>query len=201
MSEAGRIRAFLAIPADGLWVESARGLVARLGESLPRASWTKPSNWHLTLKFFERISAEEARAFASAVGPAVAAAVEGDIAASGAVVFPPQGPARVLGVGFSSSAALNEVTRLAGEAETVARRLRLQEERRPFHPHVTLARLRSPWPSESVETYRRETDSWNFPVWHVRSCVLYESRLLREGAVHAPLGEWSFAGGPRGVRA
>ena len=30
---------------------------------------------------------------------------------------------------------------------------------------------------------------------------LYQSRLLREGAVHTPLEEWSFAGGPRGVRA
>lgn len=201
MSEAGRIRAFLAVPADGFWVERARGLVARLGESLPRASWTKPSTWHLTLKFFERISAEEARAFAAAVGPAVAGAVEGDIVASGAVVFPSRGPARVLGVGFASSPALDEVTRLAREAETLARRLRLQEEQRPFHPHVTLARLRSPWPSEAVETYRRETESWSFPTWHVRSCVLYESRLLREGAVHTPLEEWSFAGGPRGVRA
>ncbi len=201
MSEEGGIRAFLAVPADGLWVESARGLVARLGESLPRASWTKPSSWHLTLKFFERIAPEKARAFAAAVGPAAAGVVEGDIAASGAVVFPPRGHARVLGVGFAPSPALEDVTRLAREAETLARRLGLEVEQRLFHPHVTFARLRSPWPSEAVETYRREAGSWKFPAWHVRSCVLYESRLLREGAVHTPLEEWSFAGGPQGVRA
>ncbi len=48
MSEERKIRAFLAIPTDGLWVESARDLVARLKESLPRASWTNPESWHLT---------------------------------------------------------------------------------------------------------------------------------------------------------
>ena len=201
MSDSGRTRAFLAVPSDGLWVESARGLVARLEQSLPRASWTKPSSWHLTLKFFERITPGEARAFTAAIEPVAAGAVEGDIAASGAVVFPPRGHARVLGVGFASSPALEEITSVARDAEAVARGLGLQEERRPFHPHVTLARLRSPWPSEPVETYRKEVEGWTFPAWHVRSCVLYESRLLREGAVHTPLEEWSFAGGPRGVRA
>jgi 2'-5' RNA ligase len=201
MSDAGRIRAFLAVPADGLWVESARGLVARLGESLPRASWTKPSSWHLTLKFFERITSGEARTFAAAIAPVTVGAVEGDIAASGAIVFPPRGHARVLGVEFASSGELDEITGIAREAEAAARRLGLQEEERPFHAHVTLARLRSPWPPEAVETYRREVEAWSFPAWHVRSCVLYESRLLREGAVHTPLEQWSFAGGPRGVRA
>ncbi len=121
--------------------------------------------------------------------------------AAGAIVFPARGPARVLGVGFESTEAVNEVSRLAGDAEGHARRLGLQEEKRPFHPHVTLARLRTPWPPDAVETFRREVGQWKFPAWHARSCVFYESRLLREGAVHTPLQEWSFTGGPRGVRA
>jgi len=201
MSEERKIRAFLAIPTDGLWVESARDLVTRLKESLPRASWTKPESWHLTLKFFERISPEDVRTLAEAVGPVAAATVPGEMKAAGAVVFPPRGPARVLGVGFEPTPAVEEVSRLAKEADTRARSLGLQEERRPFHPHVTLARLRHPWPPGAVETFRREVEAWSFPPWHVRSCVFYESRLLREGAVHTPLEEWSFTGGLRGVRA
>jgi RNA 2',3'-cyclic 3'-phosphodiesterase len=201
MSEERRIRAFLAVPADGLWVESARDLVARLKDSLPRASWTRPESWHLTLKFFERISPEDVRAVAAAVGPIAIAAVPGEMIAAGAVVFPPRGPARVLGVGFDTTPAVEEVSSLARGAEAEARRLGLDEERRPFHPHVTLARLRTPWPPEAVETFRREITAWSFPAWRARSCVFYESRLLREGAVHTPLEEWSFSGGPRGVRA
>ena len=197
----GDIRAFLAIPTDGLWVESARGLVARLQESSPRASWTKPSAWHLTLKFFEKISPETARAFAAELSPIAAGVVPGDITTDGAAVFPERGPARVLAVGFAASPAAEEISRLAREAETLARKLGLEAERRPFHPHVTLARLRAPWPPRKIESFRQEVQAWPFPAWHVRSCVLYESRLEREGAVHTPLEEWSFAGGPRGVRA
>jgi RNA 2',3'-cyclic 3'-phosphodiesterase len=197
----GEIRAFLAIPSDGLWVESARGLLARLRETSPRASWTKPSSWHLTLKFFEKISTEVARAFAAELSPVAAGVVPGEIPAGGASVFPHRGPARVLAVGFASSPAAEEVSRLAREAEVIARRLGFEGERRPFQPHVTLARLRSPWPPAKVEAFRQEVEAWPFPPWHARSCVLYESRLQGDGAVHTPLDEWSFAGGPRGVRA
>ena len=195
------MRAFLAIPSDGLWVESVRGLVARLQESSPKASWTKPATWHLTLKFFERISREKAAAFSEEIAPITAGVVPGEIRAAAAAVFPSRGPARVLAVGFSPSPAAQEIERLAGEAEAIGRRLGLEAEKRAFHPHVTLARLRAPWPTAMIEAFRAEVAACSFPDWTVRSCVLYESRLLREGAVHTPLQEWSFTGGPRGVRA
>jgi 2'-5' RNA ligase len=195
------MRAFLAIPSDGMWVESVRGLVARLQESSPKASWTNPATWHLTLKFFERISREKAAAFAGEIAPIAAGVVPGEIRGGAAAVFPPRGPARVLAVGFIPSPAVDEIERLAGEAEAIGRRLGLEGERRAFHPHVTLARLRAAWPPAKVEAFRAEVAAWSFPDWTVRSCVLYESRLLREGAVHTPLQEWSFIGGPRGVRA
>lgn len=196
-----RIRAFLAIPTDGLWVESARGLVARLQESSPKASWTKPSSWHLTLKFFEKMSPEAVGSFVAELAPVAAGVVPGEITAGAAAVFPERGPARVLAVGFAPSPAAEEISRLASEVEALARKLGLEAEKRPFSPHVTLARLRVPWPPAKVESFRQEVQAWPFPAWHARSCVLYESRLAREGAVHTPLEEWSFAGGPRGVRA
>ena len=195
------MRAFLAVPADGLWVESVRGLVARLQETSPKASWTELSTWHLTLKFFERIPREKAEEFAREIAPVAAGVVPGEIQAGVAAVFPQRGPARVLAVGFHPSPARQEIERLAGEAETIARKLGLDAEKRAFHPHVTLARLRMPWPPAKVEAFRAEIAGWTFPAWTVRSCVLYESRLQRDGAVHTPLQEWSFTGGPRGVRA
>jgi RNA 2',3'-cyclic 3'-phosphodiesterase len=201
MSDGERIRAFVAVPSDGLWVESARGLVARLEQSLPRASWTKPASWHLTLKFFEQISRDHARALGGTIGPVALETTPGEIATAGAVVFPPRGPARVLAVGFAPSPVLEGIGRLVLELEAAAKALGLPGEKRAFHPHVTLARLRQAWPLDAVESFRREVEGWSFPAWQVRSCVLYESRLLREGAVHTPLEEWSFSGGPRGVRA
>ncbi len=201
MSEGEKIRAFIALPCDSPWVESARGLVARLEQSLPRASWTKPASWHLTLKFFEQISREQARALGDTIGPIALETTPGEIATAGAVVFPPRGPARVLAVGFAPSPILEGIGRLVHGLEAAAHAFGLSAEKRAFHPHITLARLRQSWPADAVESFRREVGAWSFPNWQARSCVLYESRLLREGAVHTPLEEWSFVGGPRGVRA
>src|SRR5437667_175015 len=133
------------------------------------------TSWHLTLKFFERIPPEPVTAFRAAIGPVAAELVPGEMRTGGAVVFPARGPARVLGVGFAPSPALDEVSRLAREAEAQARALGLPEEKRAFHPHVTFARLRNPWPDAAVETFRREVEAWSFPTWQVRACVLYES--------------------------
>jgi 2'-5' RNA ligase len=104
-------------------------------------------------------------------------------------------------VGFTPTPGLESITALARRAEDTAVRLGSPPEDRPYHAHVTFARIRDPWPPEAVEEYRREVAAWTFPPWLARSVVLFESRLGSEGAVHTPLHEWTFQGGPRGVRA
>ena len=204
MSEAGRVRAFLAVPSSQAWIESAQDLVARLRRSLPNASWTKPTSWHLTLVFLGEIPSVEARSFAEEFGPAARSFAGGEMSTSGAVVFPPHGPARVLAAGFASSATTESLVRLAREAHSIAARSIDRStftDHKPFHPHVTLARIRRPWPPESVDSFREELDAWKFPPWPADRCVLYESRLERDGAVHTPMGEWHLAESAPGVPA
>ena len=196
------MRAFLAVPSEPLWVDSARGLAERLRQQLPRASWTRPESWHLTLLFLGEIDTGFASRYSEAVAPAAFDTVAGEIQAGPPTVFPERGRARVLGVGFSPSPGLESLGRLAAAASASAARLGWKEEsRRPFHPHVTFARIRDPWPESAVNDYRRVVEGWRFPAWLARSCVLFESRLAPAGAVHTPLHEWTFQGGPRGVRA
>lgn len=195
------LRAFLAIPRDPMWVESARNLVETLRPALPEAAWTRPSAWHLTVKFLGNASPRALDAFAEAVAPEAAKVVPGELRAREAVVFPKRGPARVLAIGFSESEAIAGLDRLFAAADKEARRLGLEKEDRPFHPHVTLARIKSRWPPDAVERFRQEVAAWSFPPWHGRACVLYTSRLEPAGAVHTPVAEWSFTGGARGVPA
>jgi RNA 2',3'-cyclic 3'-phosphodiesterase len=195
------MRVFLAVPSEPLWVESARGLVERVRRRLPRAAWTRPESWHLTLKFLGEVESDFVGRFAEAVAPATLETVPGEIQAAAATVFPERGRPRVLGIGFSPSPGVDSISRLASAAGKAANRLGSREESRPFHPHVTLARIRDSWPASAVDDYRREVEAWPFPSWLARSCVLFESRLDPAGAVHTPLHEWTFQGGPRGVRA
>ena len=195
------MRAFLAIPSDPLWVDSARGLVDRLRSTLPRASWTRPESWHLTLLFLGEVDAAFVERFIGACEPPAFETVPGEIQTGPAVVFPEHGRPRVLGVGFLPSPGLESISRLAAAAQEASGRLGGRVEDRPFHGHVTFARLRESWPATAVNEYRREVEALPFPGWQARSCVLFESRLDPAGAVHVPLKEWTFQGGPRGIRA
>jgi RNA 2',3'-cyclic 3'-phosphodiesterase len=195
------MRVFLAVPSEPLWVDSARGLVERLRSALPRASWTRPGSWHLTLEFLGDIDPDAVQRFSEAIEAAAFETVAGEIQARPPVVFPDDRRPRVVGVGFTPSAGVESLTRLAVAAREAAVRLGATSETRRFHPHVTFARLREPWSAAAIEDYRREVEAWPFPAWLARSCVLFESRLDPAGAVHTPLREWTFQGGPRGVRA
>ena len=201
VSDAGPVRAFLALPPDPMWGESARGLVDALRPASPEAAWTKPSGWHMTLKFLGEAARRELEEFAGEGGRAAASIAPGVLRSAGAAVFPERGPARVLAVGFTGSEALVGVERLVSVAESAARRLGLEAENRVFRPHVTLARLKSRWTAPEVERFRTITSDWTFPPWQTRTCVLYGSRLGPNGAVHTPLAEWTLGGGKRGTTA
>ncbi len=191
------MRAFLAVPGDAAWVASAGEFTVRMRPRLPAAAWTKPGSWHLTVRFLGEITEEAAQRFSEAIAP-VAAVVEAALPAAGPVVFPPRGRPRVLGMGFGAGQALGE---LARAAEDAARAIGCDSEERPFRPHVTLARLRDPWPTAAVEQYCESARAWDFPAWRVRSVVLYRSRLDAAGAVHTPVREWTAAGAFAGTRA
>jgi 2'-5' RNA ligase len=200
VSEAGLVRAFLAVPADPAWVESARELLARLRRDLPDASWTKPESWHVTLHFLGERPPQVLSRFADDVARAASATPEGQLTSSGAAVFPPRGPARVLAAGFAGTPFTDALCKLAAAAASLAPPTRnAKPETRDFHPHVTFARLRRPWPPQAVATYRAALSAWQPPPWRVRSCVLFQSRLDPGGAVHTPLSSWSFSEAPVSV--
>jgi 2'-5' RNA ligase len=154
----------------------------------------------VTLRFLGEVSAETAERFAAEIDRAVAGARAGALSSAGALLLPGRGRPRVLGIGFAdASSALPALAAVAQAAETAVRRLGGEAQTRAFRPHVTLGRVRRPWPREAVERFAREADSLRFPEWPVRACVLYESRLHPSGAVHTPLREWALAPETAGV--
>lgn len=195
------MRAFLAVPPDPAWVACARDLVAGLRPRLPRASWTRPEAWHLTLKFLGEISDDAAGEFVKGVDAEIGRTSSGRLSSGGPVLLPPRGRPRVLGVGFSPSPALDALAGLARGADAAGRRIGVAPERREFRPHVTLARLRESWPPAAVETFLREAVACAFPEWTVARCILYRSQLHPAGAVHTAVREWELEPSAAAVRA
>jgi 2'-5' RNA ligase len=99
-------------------------------------------------------------------------------------VFPPHGAPNVLWIGAS-----------AGEAETIVVQRQLANrvvplgiplERRPFHPHLTLARLKDSRPSDRAAILR-ESRRNVVATTRIDHATLYQSRLSSQGATYTPL--------------
>jgi 2'-5' RNA ligase len=187
------VRAFLAVPADPDWAAAAGPVAARLRAESPRASWTRPDAWHLTLKFLGEISAESADRFGDEVSAAASGSRAGALPTAGALILPPRGRPRVLAAGFAPSDAGAALEQLARRADEAGSRIGVEREGRPFRPHVTLARVRDPWPAAAVDAFRRALDGAGLPAFRCGECVLYESRLNPAGAVHTPMKTFAFA--------
>lgn len=134
-----------------------------------------PSKWHLTLRFIGGV--EE-----SAVDRIVNALDEAELGApfrigwGGLGAFPRSSRAGVLWVGIDRGG--GDLEALHRRVEEALERAGIDREDRPFHPHLTISRMR---PSEDVTGV---VDSFEAigGTMEVTSVELYESHLGRGGA-------------------
>lgn len=139
----------------------------------------RPAQMHLTLHFLGDVEDDRLAVLAEAL--AEVRHQPFTIAIQGTGVFPPRGRPSVLWAGVAESAPLAELhAGIAAASEACG----LEVERRPYVPHVTLARLTPAVPRAWVakalgETVRLEIN--DLPVDRFR---LYESRKLDGAAEH-----------------
>ncbi len=102
--------------------------------------WVPPANIHLTLRFLGDVPDERVATRREAWEQATrdCAALRFEIGGVG--VFPPHGAPRVLWCGVRGNKPTGELQRLAASLEAAAREEGFAPERRPFRPHLTIAR-------------------------------------------------------------
>jgi 2'-5' RNA ligase len=140
-------RLFLAV---ALTDEARHGLAARLqdrlaGDRLPGRA-VAIGNWHLTLRFLGLATPMERDAVLAHLDQHVQAAPF-RIRWGGLGAFPRASRASILWIGVTTGA--DSLASLAGESEEAARAAGFEPEGRPFHPHLTISRMRPP---ENVRT-------------------------------------------------
>ncbi|MFW6049865.1 MAG: RNA 2',3'-cyclic phosphodiesterase [Myxococcota bacterium] len=187
MGEAGgRIRAFVGVPLE----PQARAGVGQLLERLRRrceragwrANWVPPANLHLTLEFLGWVETGRVDAIAAALAP-LSAHPPFEMHLSGLGAFPPRGRPRVLWLGVREGAEALEA--IAAEVEDRLEDLGFPPEQRPFHPHLTLARVKTA-PRDARDVVHALADAEG-GTSTVREVVLYQSRLRREGPEYTPM--------------
>ena len=172
-----RQRLFIGVPLPLGCLEHVRRAREAVA-GLPGVRLLGDAQLHVTLAFLGEVESDQAQA-ARAVVEAVPETLGGEAQLGRFLLLPSSSRARVVTLEIADREGvfqqLFEQVMGGLEAAEVMKR-----EKRPFRPHLTIARLRTP----CAVRPRFESEPGPFAV---QSVCLYESRLRREGAEYAVL--------------
>jgi len=187
------MRLFVAVPVTGAFREAIAGTIAAFPASDPPWRWTTPPSWHVTLMFLGERNPDDVAPICSSLATVSASFSPFTISTGPLHGFPSLSRPRVLVVGVGEGA--GALARLAARVQdALCDAIGAARDERPFHPHVTLARLRARIPRELIAEIERAPR----PVracQHVQSIGLIESHPGPSGARYAARKMFALGGG------
>jgi 2'-5' RNA ligase len=187
------IRAFLAIePADNI-LQALSTLQEKLKREVSgRISWTKPQGQHLTLKFFGDISAEDVKNICSAVENRIASVSFLNLKIEKLGVFPDERRPRVIWCGVAGD--LEKLSELQKQLDSDFASIGFPIEDRSFRAHLTLGRIKESQGLTKISEALTKHDAFVAGVFECRELILFQSKLLPQGAVYTKLAEFKLKG-------
>ena len=146
-------------------------------DALP-GRWTPSQKFHLTLRFIGEVDEDRVATVEQAL-----AGFQGEafsLQGRGLGVFPSPRQPRILFAALTPAPVLLE---LQAQVEQALHAIGLDEDPKPFRPHVTLARLRRV-DAHTVRAFLGKHQAFTLEPFEVDRYYLYESVLRREGALH-----------------
>ncbi|MDA0566640.1 RNA 2',3'-cyclic phosphodiesterase [Streptomonospora sp. S1-112] len=133
-----------AAPADARAADITGGGFAPAGGHVPPGlRWSSPDEWHVTLVFLGEVADDAVPGVAERLAAEAARHAPFQVAVRGAGTFPGDpAQASVLWAGLEGD--VDELTLLADGLRRAARKAGVRVDRRPYAPHLTLARVRPP---------------------------------------------------------
>jgi 2'-5' RNA ligase len=137
-------RIFCAVELQHSLREKLAQHIRRLRRAVPqvRASWSRPDNIHLTVKFLGEIPKSQVPDVSKAVELATENFSAFHVLAERTGVFPTNSAPHVVWIGATDVA--GKLARLHNRVEHECAAMEFPKDKRRFHPHLTLARLRKP---------------------------------------------------------
>ena len=182
------MRAFLGIPVSDTWREvlaNVSGVVRTVDSRWSKASWVRPENLHVTLKFLGELAEETVDSLADELGAALPGIPEGQLLL-GSIVQAVPSPRRASMLWTGLLDPDGAVGGLAEAVDCVAAAYGVEREHREFRPHITLARMRRP-ASIAAEKVTEALDRSSLgatPTVSVREVILFRSTLASSGPTY-----------------
>ncbi len=183
-----RMRVFAAIAVDPS--DALLGIVDRLDRFGRGLRATRPDQLHVTLKFFGEIDDSVMPDLTHGLDQIATRFAAFDWSMGGVGAFPSPRRPSVIWAGIRDDGRLAAI---ADEIESLGEKLGFPRERRAFHPHVTLARVRDRPPRELPRLFEEFADE-ELGRQRAVQIVLFRSLLKPQGAVYEPVHVAPFRG-------
>lgn len=177
------IRAFLALEISDRVKAQLALAQGDMRHVLPRARWTRPEGWHLTLKFLGEVERSVLADLAAELAPRIRGIGAVAVKLEKTGFFPSSMRPRVAWVGGTAAGVDNVVAAVEEAAEIAG----FARDRRPWSAHLTQARLKAQWPADAVDRFLEWGTTLDLEAFTCREVVLFSSDLQPGGAVYTAL--------------
>lgn len=151
--------------------------------------WSPVANLHVTTKFIGEVPEERLEELKTALA-AIAHPGVRRIAIRGLEWFPNPDQPRALAAGIQAPAGLVE---LARNTDAACAEFGIDREKRTYHPHLTLARIRAAEPLFELKKAIFELPSVDFGTFSAEKFHLYRSQLDPGGSIYTKLASFPLS--------
>ena len=187
-----KIRAFVCVCMDEDAMDRIAGFIGGL-KKFAGFKWVARDNLHITLKFLGDVEPEQVTRLDTNLSR-IGGIRPFRVALSGVGAFPNLSSPRALWIGVGEGG--EWISKLAASVERAAIASGFDEERRAFHPHVTLARARTDsrakGPPQMPDELAEALKSCPLPAWTCGGFTLMRSELSQGGPAYTPIAEFSL---------
>lgn len=188
-------RTFIALELNEALQRFLGEIISRISQELPALRWIDPSGIHLTLAFLGELTDIQLAEAVDASEDASQEATPFEYRIKGLGVFGSSLQPRVIWMGIEDlpsgkiqGSPLLQLHRL------LTKKLELhgfEIEKRPFSPHLTLARIKQPLSPDEQQRFQRLFHSKqagvSSPIYRMNNLCVMKSELLRTGALYTCL--------------
>jgi len=186
------IRSFLAIELPKPILKKIEEVQGDLRSTHADVRWVNPEKIHLTLKFFGNIEESRIDPIFKSIEEPIRNTLPFSLKVQGVGAFPNLKNPRVIWMGLVDGREI--LVSFQKQIETQFEEIGFQSEDRPFHPHLTLGRMKSSRGKEELVGRMERHKEEEFGDLQVERMVLFKSDLRPTGPIYTPLRELRLGG-------
>lgn len=182
------MRTFIAIDLDESLKRALEMFAGELKNLTRSIRWVGSTGMHLTLKFLGEISEADAARVSTALEGTAARHGVFTLVLEGTGTFPPG--RRALRVLWAGAIPVPPLLSLQEDIEREMASLGFEREKRPFHPHLTLGRVKSASGLDALVQEIGQQQNRKFGEMSVQKFIFFQSTLKPSGAEYTVLKEF-----------